>query len=462
MASTYLTRTPTINGNQKTWTWSSWIKLSKVNTSDYQMLFQCYYGNQTRYSYISYTNSKIETYGGFYTTGASSTESFDVTTTRLLRDTSAWYHLVVVHDSTESTDTDRLKIYINGERETSFTSYDNLSPTFPSLNSDTFMNVTTTENKIGRGNPGQEFNGLMSHIHFIDGTAYDATAFGEYDANGVWKIKTSPSVTYGTNGFFILKDGNSVTDQSPNTNNFTVGGGTLTNTEDCPSNVFPTINPLTYSTTKWNLEYGNLRTNGLASGESAAWRSVYGTLGASSGKYYFEMKVTRTYSVDSNNIIIGIVDAEQMKYEGDNGKFFGTSRGYGYHAKDGKKLNNDSVTANGVNYGNSWTTNDIIGCAFDLDNHKLYFSKNGSWQNSGDPTSGATGTGSAFDLATGYTYLPTVSHFYDDDRIEFNFGNGYFGTTAVASAGTNASGNGIFEFDCPNGYTALSTKGLNL
>jgi hypothetical protein len=91
---------------------------------------------------------------------------------------------------------------------------------------------------------GYYFDGSMSHIHFIDGTAYDATAFGEYDANGVWKIKTSPSVTYGTNGFFILKDGNSVTDQSPNSNNFTVAGGTLTNTEDNPSNVFATMNPL--------------------------------------------------------------------------------------------------------------------------------------------------------------------------------------------------------------------------
>jgi hypothetical protein len=91
------------------------------------------------------------------------------------------------------------------------------------------------------------FDGSMSHIHFIDGTAYDATAFGEYDANGVWKIKTSPSVTYGTNGFFILKDGNSVTDQSGNGNNFTVAGGTLTNTEDNPANVFATLNPLDYN-----------------------------------------------------------------------------------------------------------------------------------------------------------------------------------------------------------------------
>ena len=450
MASTYLSRTPSSASNRKTWTWSAWVKRSSLSTGN-QVLFEGIDGSGFPEK-LQFTGSDILEYDH----DIAGTDYTVFVTDRVFRDTNAWYHLVFAKDTTQSTEADRIKIYVNGEQQ----SLSEYQLGFPPQNYDGAINDTVAH-YIGANN-GEYFNGSMSHIHFIDGTAYDATAFGQYDANGVWTIKTSPSVTYGTNGFFILKDGNSVTDQSPNTNNFTVGGGTLTNTEDCPSNVFPTINPLTYSTTKWNLEYGNLRTNGLFSGESAAWRSVYGTLGASSGKYYFEMKVTRTYSVDSNNIIIGIVDAEQMKYEGDNGKFFGTSRGYGYHAKDGKKLNNDSVTANGVNYGNSWTTNDIIGCAFDLDNHKLYFSKNGSWQNSGDPTSGATGTGSAFDLATGYTYLPTVSHFYDDDRIEFNFGNGYFGTTAVASAGTNASGNGIFEFDCPNGYTALSTKGLNL
>ena len=101
-------------------------------------------------------------------------------------------------------------------------------------------------NTIGKRNGNDWYNFTSGWLNvschtFIDGTAYDATAFGEYDANGVWKIKTSPSVTYGTNGFFILKDGNSVTDQSGNSNNFTVGGGTLTNTEDSPSNVFATL-----------------------------------------------------------------------------------------------------------------------------------------------------------------------------------------------------------------------------
>ena len=137
--------------------------------------------------------------------------------------------------------TNRTKIYVNGNEVTSFITLLHIHHKTNRL-----FNINNSQTiYVGAFNTTQDFfNGSMSHYHFIDGTAYDATAFGEYDANGVWKIKTSPSVTYGTNGFFILKDGNSVTDQSGNSNNFTVAGGTLTNTEDNPSNVFATLNPL--------------------------------------------------------------------------------------------------------------------------------------------------------------------------------------------------------------------------
>jgi len=444
MANTQLTRSVTTTGNQKTWTISVWVKRSKLGSN--QFIFSSKNVGETTLYFRAEDDLQLELYDG---------NNYYLRTNRLFRDTNAWYHIVAIWDSIRPTNTDRMRLYVNGVQETSFG-----AAVYPPQNYDSYVNQSGATNRIGNQAPATSnfFDGSMSHFHLIDGNDYNASYFGETDATtGEWKIKTSPSVTYGTNGFFILKDGNSVTDQSGNGNNFTVAGGTLTKTEDCPSNVFPTINPLTYSTAKWNLEYGNLRTNGLASGESAAWRSVYGTLGASSGKYYFEMKVTSTYSVDPNYIIVGIIDAEQMEYPGDNGQFTDNSRGYGYQGTNGNKVN-----AGGSSYGANFTTNDIIGCAFDLDNHKIYWSKNGVWQNSGDPTSGATGTGSAFDLATGYTYLPAVTHFYDDDRIEFNFGNGYFGTTAISSAGTNASGNGIFEYDVPTGYTALSTKGLNL
>jgi hypothetical protein len=448
MANTYLGVSTTSSGTRTKWTTSFWIKRNNLSVDN--AIFGSYLdaGNYDQIKFTSDGSFEWQSYQA-----SSFSNGGKLKTNRKFRDASAWYHIVCRWDTNNSTADDRMKIWVNGEEETSFAERTN-----PTSGRESLINLTSYTT-IGRL-ASNYLDGCLSHVHFCDNQLYQASDFGETDSTtGEWKIKTDVSVSYGTIGYFILKDGNSLTDQSGLGNNLTLQGGTLTNTEDCPSNVFPTINPLTYSTTKWNLEYGNLRTNGLASGESAGWRSVYGTLGASSGKYYFEMKVTGTNSGDQNNFIFGIVDAEQMGYAGDNGKFSSNeSRGYGYRAQTGKVENNGVETV----YGNIWTVGDIVGCAFDLDNHKIYWSKNGVWQNSGDPTSGSTGTGSAYDLATGYTYLPAVAHYYDEDRIELNFGNGYFGTTAVSSAGTNASGNGIFEYDVPTGYTALSTKGLNL
>ena len=121
-------------------------------------------------------------------------------------------------------------------------------------------------------------------------------------------------------------------------------------------------------------------------------------------------------------------------------------------------MNNTTSRTSGATYSSQFSTGDILGVAMDLDNSKLYFAKNGTWQNSSDPTNG---TNPAFTITSGYTYTAAISSYYNQDEVTFNFGNGYFGTTAVSSAGTNASGNGIFEYDVPTGYTALSTKGLN-
>ena len=447
MANTYLGVSTSSSGTRTKWTTSFWVK--RNNLSNENTIFGSYLDNDNK-DKISFNTDGTLQFASFQ--AASYSNGGNLNTNRKFRDTNAWYHIVCRWDSSNATANDRMKIWVNGVEETSFASRTNPTSGRESLIS--YQGYTT----IGR--LGSNYlDGVLSHVHFCDNQLYQASDFGEYDANGVWKIIVEPSVSYGTTGYFVLKNGNSLTDQSSNSNNLTLQGGTLTKTEDCPSNVFPTINPLTYSTTKWNLEYGNLRTNGLAAGEAAAWRSVYGTLGASSGKYYFEMKVTRTDSNATANIGVGIVDAEQMKYAGDNDTFYSQgSRAYGYQGSDGNKMNNNTSAS----YGATFLANDIIGCAFDLDNHKIYWSKNGVWQNSADPTSGATGTGSAFDLATGYTYLPAVTSYYDDDRIELNFGNGYFGISAISSAGTNASGIGIFEHDVPNGYTSLSTKGLNL
>ena len=450
MATTYLTRTFSSPTDRKIFTWSGWIKRQNQVTDFQNALFGAYLNSNVR-SVFRFNAHKLN---------FQDTEGLvEIRTNRLFRDVNAWYHIVVAVDTTQATSSDRVKLYVNGEQETSLDRTD-----YPVQNSILLMGGADIHYINARNSSGSVdsiADMCYSHIHFTDGTAYDASAFGQYDANGVWTIKTSPSVTYGNNGFFILKDGNSVTDQSGNGNNFTVAGGTLTNTEDSPSNVFATLNTLTLSASQLNIVYGNNKKSNTPTSNS--WRSIVSTLGTSTGKYYFEVRVDNREETDLNNFAVGITDYEQSDDQtATNGKFFAFSRGYGYHAKNGDKLNNDSVTANGVAYGDSWTTNDIIGCAFDLDNGKLYFSKNGVWQNSGDPTSGATGTGSAFDIATGYTYFPVMAQYYGNEHYSFNFGNGVFGNGTVASAGTNASGIGIFEYDVPTGYTALSTKGLNL
>jgi hypothetical protein len=232
MANTYLTRTFGTPTNNKIWTCSAWLKRAN-STNNHSHLST---GTDTSNRGVFYFNTDTSADFQYYEASGGSAQLW-IQTNQQFRDCNGWYHIVVSVDTTQATASNRWKLYVNGEQVTSFG-----TATYPSQNYDTFINKASARHDIsGRNNHSNSdfyWEGAMSHYHFIDGTVYDATAFGEYDANGVWKINTSPSVTYGTNGFFILKDGASVTDQSPNTNNFTVGGGTLTNTEDNPSKCF--------------------------------------------------------------------------------------------------------------------------------------------------------------------------------------------------------------------------------
>jgi hypothetical protein len=208
MASTYLTRTSSSTGNRKTWTFSTWFKKSNA-------------GSATGYLFSSYTdaNNRIEigveagTYGILFKEKNGGLTNIDLTAIPNLKDPSGWYHLVIKVDTTQATASDRIKVYINGSQITDW-----IDETYPSQNYDTYMNVTGRTYVIGQqGDSTDYFDGLITHTHLADGTAYQASTFGSTDSTtGEWKINTSPSVTYGTNGFFILKDGNSVTDQSGN------------------------------------------------------------------------------------------------------------------------------------------------------------------------------------------------------------------------------------------------------
>ncbi|QLF88241.1 SPRY domain-containing protein [Pelagibacter phage Greip EXVC021P] len=417
MANTYLTRTPSSAGNRKTFTLSFWIKRGVLSSQQHI----AYASGYTEIRFTSDDKTMFRNAGGNF--GLSDA---------VFRDTSAWYHIVYAIDTTQATESNRIKLYVNGEQFT--------VTTFPTLNFDFAWN-NNLEHQIGASAGAEFFDGSMAHFHNIDGTAYDATAFGEYDANGVWKIKTSPSVTYGTNGFFILKDGNSVTDQSGNSNNFTVGGGTLTKTEDNPSNVFCTMNPLDKSggtvTTFLN---GNTTTMHNA-GNNGAVTAARSTLGYSSGKWYWETKCIAT----GGDVRTGIISMSSSDYVTNTNPYY-NNECYNYKQTGQKGSSGDT----NVSYGATYTAGDIIGIAHDADNGSLTFYKNGVSQ------------GVAFSGLNTSLFWGAFSTEYNQGKYSYNFGNGYFGTTAVASAGTNASGNGIFEFNVPTGYTALSTKGLNL
>ena len=436
MANTYLTRTPSTTGNRKILTISCWFKRSNIEGTTCLLANG---GNSYNRDYINFESNQLVV--ARYDEGY----NYQIKTNRVFRDTSAWYHLVVAFDTTQGTASDRIKIYINGVQETSFA-----TNTLAALDLQTFYNYSGYLQNIGvdYDNSSNDFNGLMSHVHLIDGTAYDASAFGETDATtGEWKIKTSPSVTYGTNGFFILKDGNSVTDQSGEGNNFTVAGGTLTKTEDSPSNVFATLNPLDNYYANAAFSFGNTRIT-TGSGREA---SVTATIPMFKGKYYWETKI-----VGSGAPFVGIQPIPSFGNTASPAPL--QLNGYGL-LETGKVETTDGSGGSTVlaSYA-TYATGDIIGTAVDLDSaqNKIYFYKNGS-------ILGASGVNITSVGSTSQgMYLVGVGVIAGQDTLEVNFGNGYFGTTAVASAGTNASGNGIFEYDVPTGYTALSTKGLNL
>ena len=441
MASTYLSRTSGSPTNALKFTYSFWVKLSALENDTFLLDFNTDGNNRSNIGFETASKQFI-----VYEKLSGSTHQI-VATSRVFRDPSAWYHIVASCDKTLATASDRTKIYVNGVRETSLS-----QTTYPAQNTTGIIN-TAVSTLIGKYSQGSLYlDGSLTHVHFVDGTAYDASTFGESDSvSGIWKPKTAPSVTYGTNGFFLKFENSGAmgTDSSGNSNTFTVSG-TLTQNVDTPSNNFATLNPLDVG--RWT--QSNTFSNGNLTVTTSDYLSANGSLAVSSGKFYWEVEYD---TAGGSNVYAG---AGIINYDGWDGTGGGGSGANTYiYATSGQKVNNASGSA----FGATLSAGDIVGVALDLDNGFLYFSKNGTWQNSGDPTSGATGTGNAFSSLSGtFTAHCNDPNDAQDHDYKFNFGNGYFATTAISSEGTNASGNGKFEYDVPTGYTALSTKGLNL
>ena len=438
MASTYLERTPASAGNRRTFTISFWIKRSQLSSAANYRIFHAL-GNTNRDGLL-FEND----YFRFFIDGG----TYNFTTNALYRDTSAWYHIVVAVDTTQSTSSNRVKIYINGSQVTSFS-----AEVYPTQNFDMNFN-TNTVHRIGRdaSSSTNYFDGSIASFYFIDGQALNATSFGETDATtGIWKPK-SYSGSYGTNGFFLKfeNSGSLGTDSSGNGNNFTVNG-TPTQTVDTPSNVFATYNPLmNKSSGVPTMSNGNL----TLTTNSEEFGSV-SSIGASQGKWYCELKW------DSGLYAHIGITGDPITLSASSTAYAGvTNQSWGWNFS-GNILNNDTVIAT----YSSYSTGDIIGIALDLTNNKLYFSKNGTFQNSANPSAGTNGisiTASSSVKEGNYFIFAGTGSSAGNSTISANFGNGFFGTTAISSPYADGAGLGKFQYQPPTGYYSLCTKNINV
>ena len=461
MATTKLTRTETA-GNRQIWTFSAWVKRSTITTTDGQYLFSSSDGSNN-YNYLQINPSDQLRYLD-YTSGNNSNKI----TTQLFRDCGGYYHIVCAVDTTDGVAEDRVKLYVNGERITAFGTNVNHG-----ASDNTEMNVNTYTMSIGSDQTsggGQYWVGLMSNVAFVDGTALSPTSFGETDStSGIWKFKPPSGLTWGTNGFWLKGENSAAlgTDSSGETNTLTTSGSP-TQSIDTPSNVYCTFNSLdNIFNDKMIFSNANNTVNTYSTGSSVS-QPVLGNMGVSKGKWYWETKwVSHSSAGTGDYSLIGITS--RIRYSNSGYQHLGaTSDDYAYYGYNGNLMNNTGSSNTGTAYGNTYTTGDIIGVAMDLDNNKLYFSKNGTWQDSGDPTSGASGTGAVSITEAADTpdrvYYAGVSDYHYAPSYVFsnNFGAGYFGTTAVSSAGTSSTDDdSIWEYDCPTGYYGLNTKNIN-
>jgi hypothetical protein len=443
MANSYLSKTPNA-GNRRTWTLSLWFKRSGL-TNGGLFVAGTGGGNESTIRVESNQVNWIE-----YNSSSASIAG-QLITNQLLRDTSAWYHLVCAWDSTNSTAGDRMKMYINGSRVTSFANDNN-----PSLNYDSEINANDIHN-IGRQswNSSSYFDGYMSHVAFVDGQALAPTVFGETDStSGIWKFKNPTGVTWGTNGFHLKfeNSGNLGLDSSGNSNTFTVNGDGR-QALDTPSNVHCTWNRLAskvIGTTSWTLRDGNL--SFVPTSNTNQWTT--GTLCPAAGKWYWEVKSTQSGGGDWPDIGIMFTDSisQHMYVTGNPQHNFSYAAGI---EPNGTRWAFGTQT---TSWFSGYNSGDIINCAVDIDAGKLWWGVNGSWLNSGDPANG-TNPGATFTAGTSFTPW-TEQYQVSNAEVQANFGNGYFSTTAISSAGSNGNGS-LFEYDVPSGYYALNTKNIN-
>ena len=437
--------TPT---NEKIYTFSGWVKKADAGVSNYIL------GTPPEGDRLSLGDNIL-----FMTNG--SADAY-LQTARKTRDVSAFYHIVIAYDTTQGTAANRIKLYINGEQYTWDT-----STTFPDQNNTNGkLNKSGETFQIGTGHGGDYGDGYFSEFHFVDGQALDASYFGKTDTNGVW-IPIEYTGTYGNNGFFLefKQTGTSANssgmgaDTSGNDNHFTPtnlqtdGRHVTTGT---PTNNFCTINPLATGSRATHSDGATKVTLNLQ-GSVPYGQVEFGTFFVNSGKWYYEVFVVENGA--GGQVAFGWNE----RYE--SGNYFNGHNNLGsagniWYGDDGK-IRDGSVgeTTSPATFADS----DIIGIALDLDNHKFYAHKNGTYQSNG------SGTGNPSNGTNGYTFTSAYNDYWtpwmskDSDNashnptVNWNFGNGI---NVPSSGNADANGYGNFEYAVPTGFYSLCTKNL--
>jgi len=421
-SSDYLNRTQSGAGNRKTFTFSVWLKMALDDVATDIGIFS-YYNDSNNFGKIGIQgdNNQFAMYSR-----TSGTFNTNVQISAMARDISAWSHLVVAVDTTQSTDSNRIKFYVNGTQQTSF-----VSSTYPSQNTDLEFNTTHSNYVSNWNGSSQHFDGYMTEVVFIDGQQLDATSFGSTNSDGVW-IPSIYTGTFGTNGFNLqFEDASSLgTDSSANGNNFTVNNLTsIDQSTDYPEVNFCTLNPLD-SGGGGSYSDGNL-TYQSNTADLKACASSFALNNGNTGKWYWEIKmVSKTGSVYQ----VGTISSTSSY----------TAQPYSQYSSGGQVYVNGSQVATVSTY----TTNDIIGVSFDASASEVKYFKNGSLvttQTISNPNNILMFAGSHSDSSAGHS------------TYSFNFGSPSF---AISSGNTDGNGYGNFEYAVPSGYYALNTANL--
>ena len=428
-----LSKTPSSAGNRRTFTFSVWLKRSKISnqTGDVQHFFESRVDSNDNCGLVFNTDDTLQVKLKIGGTNAK------LITNRVFRDVSAFYNIVVAVDTTQSTNSNRNKLYINGVQETSFG-----TEQYPSQNADTTFN-NTVAHAIGKRTDvtTQNFDGYIAEAVMIDGSALAPTSFGEFDEDsGIWKPIDVSGLTFGTNGFYLdfENSGSLGADVSGNGNNFTVNNLTsIDQSTDTCTNNFATLNPLVKAPSSITFSEGNLKAV-----HPGSWTGVPATIGVQSGKWYWECKIT---TGNSANAFTGIC-VEDINF---NDSTVYDETGMITYFANGRKTVDGTETAS---FFSSLATNDIVGVALDLDSgtRTVTFTKNGSASGSAVNLTSNFDNKFIFPVGIGNSSSATANW-------EFNFGSPHY---SISSGNSDGNGYGNFEYSVPSGYYALNTKNL--